>query len=150
MLRALITRAPWRLVHPGFAPLETSLGPTTARRSMPTHPTEELRCVLVVMRHGDRAPKQKLKVIVRHPLYMHMFETHGAGIVTRKELKLKTSVEMKSLLRVIDHLHTCCWPCLCHTMSPQLSTVLLPVGVPENSLHAEPVPSHVPHASICF
>lgn len=30
----------------------------------------ELRCVVAVIRHGDRTPKQKMKVEVRHPKYV--------------------------------------------------------------------------------
>jgi hypothetical protein len=36
--------------------------------------------VVVVARHGDRNPKQKVKVEVRHPLFIKMFETFGLGI----------------------------------------------------------------------
>ena len=28
----------------------------------------ELRCVVAIMRHGDRTPKQKMKMVVTHPL----------------------------------------------------------------------------------
>jgi inositol hexakisphosphate/diphosphoinositol-pentakisphosphate kinase len=35
--------------------------PTTFGKMM------ELRCVVAVIRHGDRTPKQKMKVEVRHP-----------------------------------------------------------------------------------
>lgn len=28
----------------------------------------ELRCVIAVIRHGDRTPKQKMKMTVLHPL----------------------------------------------------------------------------------
>lgn len=31
----------------------------------------ELRCVVAVIRHGDRTPKQKMKVEVRHPKWVN-------------------------------------------------------------------------------
>lgn len=31
----------------------------------------ELRCVIAVIRHGDRTPKQKMKMEVRHQRYQH-------------------------------------------------------------------------------
>lgn len=30
----------------------------------------ELRCVIAVIRHGDRTPKQKMKMEVRNPMYV--------------------------------------------------------------------------------
>lgn len=30
----------------------------------------ELRCVIAVIRHGDRTPKQKMKMAVLHPLFV--------------------------------------------------------------------------------
>lgn len=35
----------------------------------------ELRCVIAVIRHGDRTPKQKMKMEVRHQRYQHFTST---------------------------------------------------------------------------
>lgn len=43
---------------------DRSATPTATGRG-PGQPSEELRCVLAVVRHGDRTPKQKLKIAVR-------------------------------------------------------------------------------------
>ena len=29
--------------------------------------SDELRCVIAVIRHGDRNPKQKIKFVISHP-----------------------------------------------------------------------------------
>ena len=42
--------------------------PTTVGKMM------ELRCVVAVIRHGDRTPKQKMKLEVRHPKFFDIFE----------------------------------------------------------------------------
>lgn len=34
----------------------------------------ELRCVIAVVRHGDRTPKQKMKMEVRHRKFFELFE----------------------------------------------------------------------------
>jgi len=55
---------------------------------------ERLRCVLVVMRHGDRRPKEKMKFKSKHPLllaYLDELEEDAS------EVKLKTPEEMQGL-----------------------------------------------------
>ena len=42
--------------------------PTTFGKMM------ELRCVVAVVRHGDRTPKQKMKLEVKHPKFFELFE----------------------------------------------------------------------------
>lgn len=36
-------------------------------RCLMCFPRMELRCVIAVIRHGDRTPKQKMKMEVKHP-----------------------------------------------------------------------------------
>lgn len=42
--------------------------PTTVGKMM------ELRCVVAVIRHGDRTPKQKMKMEVQHPMFFDLFK----------------------------------------------------------------------------
>lgn len=37
---------------------------------------EELRCVIAVIRHADRTPKQKMKMTVRNPAFMELFRKY--------------------------------------------------------------------------
>uniref|UniRef100_A0A4W5MUZ9 Inositol hexakisphosphate and diphosphoinositol-pentakisphosphate kinase n=1 Tax=Hucho hucho TaxID=62062 RepID=A0A4W5MUZ9_9TELE len=55
--------------------------PTTSGTMM------ELRCVIAIIRHGDRTPKQKMKMEVRNPMFFELFDKYG-GYKTGK-LKLK-------------------------------------------------------------
>ena len=41
---------------------------------------EELRCVLAVVRHGDRTPKQKLKLNVTQPAFLALFVSAQQGL----------------------------------------------------------------------
>lgn len=64
--------------------------------------TEELLCVIAMIRHGDRTPKQKMKMKIREggPCWrlLSLFETmRGHGSLT-KELKLKTRKELMVVL----------------------------------------------------
>ncbi|XP_030587089.1 inositol hexakisphosphate and diphosphoinositol-pentakisphosphate kinase 1 isoform X1 [Archocentrus centrarchus] len=66
--------------------------PTTSGTMM------ELRCVIAIIRHGDRTPKQKMKMEVRHPLFFELFEKFG-GYKTGK-LKLKKPKQLQEVLDI--------------------------------------------------
>ncbi|XP_052459211.1 inositol hexakisphosphate and diphosphoinositol-pentakisphosphate kinase 2 isoform X6 [Carassius gibelio] len=66
--------------------------PTTSGTMM------ELRCVIAVIRHGDRTPKQKMKMEVRNPMFFELFEKYG-GYKTGK-LKLKKPKELQEVLDI--------------------------------------------------
>jgi len=53
----------------------------------PSSTMMELRCVVAVIRHGDRTPKQKMKMEVSHPEFFKIFEKYK-GFQTGK-IKLK-------------------------------------------------------------
>ncbi|XP_061414641.1 inositol hexakisphosphate and diphosphoinositol-pentakisphosphate kinase 2-like isoform X11 [Lethenteron reissneri] len=66
--------------------------PTTSGTMM------ELRCVIAVIRHGDRTPKQKMKMEVRHPRFFELFdkyEGHRTG-----KLKLKKPKQLQEVLDI--------------------------------------------------
>ncbi|XP_078539423.1 inositol hexakisphosphate and diphosphoinositol-pentakisphosphate kinase 1 isoform X9 [Lissotriton helveticus] len=66
--------------------------PTTSGTMM------ELRCVIAIIRHGDRTPKQKMKMEVRHPRFFELFE-HYDGYKTGK-LKLKKPEQLQEVLDI--------------------------------------------------
>ncbi|XP_034031819.1 inositol hexakisphosphate and diphosphoinositol-pentakisphosphate kinase 1 isoform X5 [Thalassophryne amazonica] len=66
--------------------------PTTSGTMM------ELRCVIAIIRHGDRTPKQKMKMEVRHLLFFELFEKHG-GYKSGK-LKLKKPKQLQEVLDI--------------------------------------------------
>ena len=60
---------------------------------------EELRCVLAVIRHGDRTPKQKMKLKVTDPRLLELICKHNGGR-PRKQVKLKRPAQLEELLDV--------------------------------------------------
>jgi len=60
---------------------------------------EELRCVIAVTRHGDRTPKQKLKMTTSEPRILEFFRTHSSNC--RKELKVKAKAPMIDFLETL-------------------------------------------------
>ncbi|XP_073160731.1 inositol hexakisphosphate and diphosphoinositol-pentakisphosphate kinase 1 isoform X2 [Lepidochelys kempii] len=66
--------------------------PTTSGTMM------ELRCVIAVIRHGDRTPKQKMKMEVKHSRFFELFEKYD-GYKTGK-LKLKKPEQLQEVLDI--------------------------------------------------
>ncbi|KAB1281664.1 Inositol hexakisphosphate and diphosphoinositol-pentakisphosphate kinase 2 [Camelus dromedarius] len=83
---------------PWSIPLEAEdipIVPTTSGTMM------ELRCVIAVIRHGDRTPKQKMKMEVRHQKFFDLFEKCD-GYKSGK-LKLKKPKQLQaSAFEVLD------------------------------------------------
>merc|ERR1711971_1474510 len=65
--------------------------PTTVGKMM------ELRCVLAVIRHGDRTPKQKMKMEVMHPKFFEVFKKYGGEKDGHVKLK-----KPKALQEILD------------------------------------------------
>ncbi|KAM6980613.1 inositol hexakisphosphate and diphosphoinositol-pentakisphosphate kinase 2 [Aplochiton taeniatus] len=70
--------------------------PTTSGTMM------ELRCVIAIIRHGDRTPKQKMKMEVHNPMFFELFEKYG-GYKTGK-LKLKKPKQLQEVLDIARQL----------------------------------------------
>ena len=74
------------------------------RNSMPGGGTpvnndiEELRCVLAVIRHGDRTPKQKMKLRLRDKAFMRLYERHRPPGGRFDQIKLKSAEQLSGVL----------------------------------------------------
>ncbi|XP_055334870.1 inositol hexakisphosphate and diphosphoinositol-pentakisphosphate kinase 2-like isoform X2 [Paramacrobiotus metropolitanus] len=65
----------------------------------------ELRCVVAVVRHGDRTPKQKLKMELHHPKFIDMFLRFGGTFDDNgREIKLKRPSQLQEVLNVVRDL----------------------------------------------
>lgn len=64
----------------------------------------ELRSVVGVFRHGDRTPKQKMKMKTKDSIFLKFFE----GKNVKKEVKLKTPAQLQKLLdmsrKLLNHI----------------------------------------------
>ncbi|XP_021983355.1 inositol hexakisphosphate and diphosphoinositol-pentakisphosphate kinase VIP2 isoform X3 [Helianthus annuus] len=58
---------------------------------------EELRCVIAIVRHGDRTPKQKVKLKVTEEKLLNLMLKYNGGR-PRAETKLKSAVQLQDLL----------------------------------------------------
>ncbi|RVX08643.1 Inositol hexakisphosphate and diphosphoinositol-pentakisphosphate kinase VIP2 [Vitis vinifera] len=59
--------------------------------------SEELRCVITIIRHGDRTPKQKVKLKVTEEKLLNLMLKYNGGR-PRSETKLKSAVQLQDLL----------------------------------------------------
>ena len=57
---------------------------------------KELRCLFAVIRHGDRTPKEKVKVKVSHPKMLAMFDGREP-----KQIRLRSDAEISAFVEVI-------------------------------------------------
>ncbi|KAL7135752.1 hypothetical protein ABFS83_11G119400 [Erythranthe nasuta] len=59
--------------------------------------SEELRCVIAITRHGDRTPKQKVKLKVTEEKLLNLMLKYNGGR-PRAETKLKSAIQLQDLL----------------------------------------------------
>nr|XP_022292488.1 inositol hexakisphosphate and diphosphoinositol-pentakisphosphate kinase 2-like isoform X5 [Crassostrea virginica] len=97
IMRALAPQLhiPWVL---GSAPEDIPVVPTTSGSMM------ELRCVTAVIRHGDRTPKQKMKMEVKHRKFFELFEKYDG--YRKGHLKLKKPKQLQEVLDIARFLLT--------------------------------------------
>jgi hypothetical protein len=74
----------------------------THRASLHMH-QEELRCVIAVVRHGDRTPKEKLKMNTKEPIILQYFIDHSVDKRenSTKDLKVKAKGPMVDFLGAV-------------------------------------------------
>ncbi|ONM37409.1 Phosphoglycerate mutase-like family protein [Zea mays] len=89
------TNLPWKISEPAQA------SDTARCRERVTvglsRPSEELRCVIAVIRHGDRTPKQKVKLKVTEEKLLKLMLKYNGG-KAHAEAKLKSALQLQDLL----------------------------------------------------
>ncbi len=71
--------------------------------STPSGKIMELRCVLAIIRHGDRTPKQKMKIVVDDDRFLALFHKHG-GAKANKDIKMKRPNQLMEVLDLTKHI----------------------------------------------
>lgn len=98
ILRALAPqlRIPWSVP---FQLDDPPIVPTTFGRMM------ELCCAIAIIRHGDRTPKQKMKMQVKHRRFFELFERNGGSYEGgSRHVKLKKPKQLQEVLDVARQL----------------------------------------------
>jgi inositol hexakisphosphate/diphosphoinositol-pentakisphosphate kinase len=80
---------------------ESSLYSDTAEQRYRTtiNSHEELLCVVAVIRHGDRTPKQKMKLVTQEERFLQYFHEYSKS--PRKDLKVKSKTALVKFLEVL-------------------------------------------------
>jgi inositol hexakisphosphate/diphosphoinositol-pentakisphosphate kinase len=69
----------------------------------PSNPaSEELRSVIAIIRHGDRTPKQKMKVRMQDAAMLELLRIHGDP--KKGCAKLKQPAQLQAVLDVVNSL----------------------------------------------
>eukprot|EP00002_Diphylleia_rotans_P008794 TRINITY_DN1878_c0_g1_i1.p1 TRINITY_DN1878_c0_g1~~TRINITY_DN1878_c0_g1_i1.p1 ORF type:complete len:1006 (-),score=213.20 TRINITY_DN1878_c0_g1_i1:2009-5026(-) len=87
---------------PNLRRLSRSFVSTTDLLNISGGSREQLRCLIAVVRHGDRTPKQKIKLRVTNRKFLDLFTKLGGN--PKKELKLKSANQLQAILDVTREL----------------------------------------------
>lgn len=83
--------------------MDTSMSSTIGMtKNEAIYEQEELVCVIGVFRHGDRTPKQKIKLKVKEQAYLDYYHEHGSS--PKKDLKIKSKSGLEQFLRITREL----------------------------------------------
>jgi len=92
----LKTLAPQLISTLYHSPVSSSLDMTSSNENNKRY---QLRSVVSIMRHGDRTPKQKMKMVVTHKLFFELFIKYGGEKEGR--LKIKKPKKMQEILDIV-------------------------------------------------
>ncbi|EJD76368.1 histidine acid phosphatase domain containing 1 [Loa loa] len=66
--------------------------------STPSGKIMELRCVIAIIRHGDRTPKQKMKIVVTDQRFFDLFKKYNG--YNKNEIKMKRPNQLMEVLEL--------------------------------------------------
>lgn len=69
---------------------------------LPREDEEELRCVIAVIRHGDRTPKQKMKLKVSFEQYLNFYSRHASNC--KSNIKVKSRASLVNFLELTSEI----------------------------------------------
>jgi glutathione synthase/RimK-type ligase-like ATP-grasp enzyme len=84
--------------HSGSRSTTRSASPAVDKFSNDGEHSEELRCIIAVTRHGDRTPKQKMKIKISLKKYLDYFHSYSKN--SKKDLKVKSRTALVRFLNI--------------------------------------------------